>query len=134
MTCVTDFGGTSLCRMETLVKSEFPKATTPKTLIIYADEYGNEPYVDWIDKLRDKMARKRIQSRLRRLEAGLYGDCESVGGGVFELRLFFGPGYRVYFGKDGDNIVVLLCGGDKSTQQQDIAAAKIYWKECKGND
>lgn len=111
-----------------------PKATPPKTLIIYADEYGNEPYVDWIDKLRDKMARKRIQSRLRRLEAGLYGDCESVGGGVFELRLFFGPGYRVYFGKDGDNIVVLLCGGDKSTQQQDIEAAKIYWQECKGND
>lgn len=111
-----------------------PKATTSKTLIIYADEYGNEPYVDWIDKLRDKMARKRIQSRLRRLEAGLYGDCEPVGGGVFELRLFFGPGYRVYFGKDGDNIVVLLCGGDKSTQQQDIEAAKIYWQECKGND
>ena len=80
------------------------------------------------------MARKRIQSRLRRLEAGLYGDCELVGGGVFELRLFFGPGYRVYFGKDGDNIVVLLCGGDKSTQQQDIEAAKIYWKECKDND
>ena len=51
--------------------SQVPKATTPKTLIVYADEYGNELYVDWIDKLRDKMARKRIQSRLRRLEAGL---------------------------------------------------------------
>lgn len=111
-----------------------PKATTPKTLIVYVDEYGNEPYVDWIDNLRDKMARKRIQSRLRRLETGLYGDCEPVGGGVFELRLFFGPGYRVYFGEDGDNIVVLLCGGDKSTQKQDIEAAKVYWKECKGND
>lgn len=54
--------------------------------------------------------------------------------GVFELRLFFGPGYRVYFGEDGDNIVVLLCGGDKSTQKQDIKAAKVYWKECKDND
>jgi putative addiction module killer protein len=68
---------------------------------------------------------------VRRLESGLYGDCEPVGEGVSELRMFFGPGYRVYFGEDGDDIVILLCGGDKSSQRRDIKAAKAYWKEYK---
>ena len=58
-----------------------------------------------------------------------YGDYRSLKDGVFELRLVFGPGYRVYFGEDGDTIVVLLCGGDKSSQVQDIKRAKAYWKE-----
>ena len=74
------------------------------------------------------------QVTIRRLEAGLYGDCEPVGEGVMELRLFFGPGYRVYFGEEAENLVILLCGGDKSTQRQDIETAKRYWKEHQEHD
>jgi len=98
-------------------------------MIIFADEAGREPFTEWLTALRDKQGRKRIESRLLRLEQGNYGDCEPVGEGVFELRMFFGPGYRVYFGEDAENIVVLLCGGDKNTQDHDIEAAKAYWKE-----
>jgi putative addiction module killer protein len=75
------------------------------------------------------MGRKRILARVSRLQQGNYGDCESVGDGVSELRLFFGSGYRVYFGEKDNQIVVLLCGGDKSTQSKDIEQAKAYWKE-----
>jgi putative addiction module killer protein len=75
------------------------------------------------------VGRKRILARIARLEQGNYGDCESVGEGVSELRLFFGPGYRVYFGEDANSVVVLLCGGDKGSQNQDIKQAKVYWQE-----
>lgn len=105
----------------------------PRTLVIYADENGNEPYIDWINGLKDKLGQKRIKARLRRIEAGLLGDCEPVGEGVSELRMFFGPGYRVYFGENDNNIVILLCGGDKSSQANDIKLAKAYWKEYKDN-
>ena len=101
----------------------------PKQIIIYADESGHEPFTTWLTALRDRKEKQLIQARIRRLEQGLYGDCEPVGEGVSELRLFFGPGYRIYFGEEADHIVVLLCGGDKSTQKQDINAAKVYWKE-----
>ncbi|MEC4815537.1 MAG: hypothetical protein SAK29_20015 [Scytonema sp. PMC 1069.18] len=67
--------------------------------------------------------------RLRRLEQGNYGDVAPIGDGLSELRMFFGPGYRVYFGEDAENLVVILCGGDKSTQEQDIEEAKAYWRE-----
>jgi len=79
--------------------------------------------------LRDIMGRKRILARISRLQQGNYGDCEPVGEGVSELRLFFGSGYRVYLGERDDQIIVLLCGGDKSSQGQDIEQAKAYWKE-----
>ena len=69
-----------------------------------------------------------------RLESGHYGDCKPVGEGVIELRFFFGPGYRVYFGEDGDTIVVLLCGGDKGNQNSDIRQAQDYWKEYLSDD
>ena len=101
----------------------------PKRVIVYADANGNEPFTDWLYGLRDIMGRKRILARVARLEQGNYGDCEPVGEGVSELRMFFGPGYRVYFGEDENNIVVLLCGGDKGSQNQDIREAKAYWKE-----
>ncbi len=70
-------------------------------------------------------------SRLDRIEKGNLGDSKSLGKGVFELRFFFGPGYRVYFGVRGTKIIVLLCGGDKHTQKKDIEAAYIYWDACK---
>ena len=77
------------------------------------DANGHEPYSDWLENLKDQKAKEIVRVRIRRLESGLYGDCESVGDGVFELRIFFGPGYRVYFGEDEGQLVILLDGGDK---------------------
>ena len=105
-----------------------------KTIIVFSDENGNEPYKTWFENLRDKKGKARIESRLKRLEEGHYGDCAPVGEGVLELRMFFGAGYRVYFGDDEGNIVVLLSGGDKDSQKRDIKTAKEYWKEYKNND
>jgi len=102
--------------------------TKQKQVIFYCDTAGNEPFINWLKGLRDSRTKRRILSRLFRVESGNYGDCKSVKDGVFELRLAFGPGYRVYFGEDGDTIVVILCGGDKSSQTQDIEKAKAYWK------
>ena len=110
------------------------KEIRPKTVFVYRDDQGNEPYLDWLMSLKDRKTVERIRTRVRRLEGGLYGDCEPVGDGVYELRLFFGAGYRVYFGEDGAKIVILLSGGDKSTQKKDIKAAKAYWQEYQKND
>lgn len=109
------------------------QATEPKRVIVYHDASGKEPFTDWLHGLRDPKGRRAILKRIGRLEQGLYGDCEPVGEGVSELRLFIGPGYRVYFGEEADHIVVLLCGGDKSSQDRDIKAAKVYWKEYKAH-
>jgi len=81
--------------------------------------------------LRNHEAAARIARRLDRLEGGNLGDCKPVGGGVDELRIDYGPGYRVYFGQDGDLIVVLLIGGDKRTQGKDTETAKTCWKDYK---
>lgn len=83
-----------------------------------------EEYADWFDRLRDRQARARIDVRVRRLSLGNPGDVKLVGGGVSELRIDYGPGYRVYFCRRGDALVLLLCGGDKSTQDTDIRKAK----------
>ena len=83
----------------------------------------------WLSGLKDNVARARIAHRIRSAEYGNFGDCEPVGDGISELRMFFGSGYRVYFGEDGDNIVVLPCGGDKRSQKKDIKQAKAYWRE-----
>lgn len=107
---------------------------TPKTVIIYRDAVGKEPFTDWLNSLREARTRRRILQRLFRLESGNFGDRRPVGAGVSELRFFFGPGYRTYFGEDGDTIVVLLCGGDKSSQRRDMRRAKAYWKEYLSHD
>ena len=78
----------------------------------------------WLHRLKDDKAAARILVRIRRAELGNLGDSRSVGGGVMEMRVDYGPGYRVYFARQGDSIVVLLCGGDKRTQQRDIKRAK----------
>ena len=110
-----------------------PDANNPKTVILYRDSAGNEPFTDWLNRLRDAVVRRRILTRLRRLEQGNYGDFKPVGAGVNELRFFFGAGYRVYFGEDGDTVVVLLCGGDKDSQRRDIEQAQVYWREYKND-
>lgn len=81
--------------------------------------------------MRDKAAQARIRVRLRQVQAGNFGDCEAVGEGVIELRIHVGAGYRVYCGRYGKAIVLLLCGGDKRSQQSDIKRAKVLWSEWK---
>ena len=105
----------------------------PKTVIVYTDKAGKEPFTRWLNSLKDARDRRRILARLRRIEQGNYGDCKPIQDGVFELRLFFGPGYRIYFGKDGKTLVILLCGGDKNSQGKDIKQAIMYWNEYKTN-
>jgi putative addiction module killer protein len=88
-----------------------------------------EIFAKWLAGLRDLNAKGRIASRISRLESGNPGDVKPVGGGVSELRIDHGPGYRVYFAKQGKEIVILLCGGDKRTQDADIKTAKAMAKE-----
>jgi putative addiction module killer protein len=82
-------------------------------------------YIDWFNRLKDVTARTRITSRVDRLEEGNPGDARSVGSGIVELKINAGPGYRVYYTQRGDTLILLLCGGDKSTQSRDIARAKL---------
>ena len=70
-----------------------------------------------------------VRARLNRIRLGNFGDCKSIGGGVEELRIDFGPGYRIYYGREESLVVILLCGGDKKTQARDILRARQYWKE-----
>jgi len=100
-------------------------------LLRYQREDGREPFSEWLNGLRDKMAQARIRLRLRQVEAGSLGDCEPVGEGVLELRVHAGAGYRVYCGRHGKTVVLLLCGGDKASQVRDIEQAKQLWTEWK---
>lgn len=86
-------------------------------------------FVEWLANLRDLHARSRIVTRIRRMELGNVGDVKPVGEGVSEMRIAYGPGYRVYFAQHGRQIVILLCGGDKASQRRDIATAKQMAKE-----
>ena len=104
-------------------------ADTPIEIFEYLTEDGRNPFQEWLEGLRDKQARARIRVGLNRIRLGNFGDCKSVGSGVSELRIPLGPGYRVYFGRQGNTIVILLCGGDKGTQGEDIALAKKYWND-----
>ena len=108
------------------------RVAIPKTVQIYTDEAGYQPFAEWLDDLKDAGDRHRIIMRLRRIESGNLGDCKHISDGVYELRLFFGAGYRVYFGNDGDKIVIILCGGDKSTQKKDIITAINYCRKYNG--
>jgi putative addiction module killer protein len=97
----------------------------------YQTAAGAQPFVEWLGGLADRQARARIQARLARVAAGNFGDVEPVGEGVLEMRIDWGPGYRVYFARVGNMIVLLLCGGDKRTQQRDIKRAKDYFEDYK---
>jgi len=102
-----------------------------RTLVMYQTKDGREPLTQWILSLRDRVAAAQIAARIDRLILGAFGDCRSVGEGVSEMRIDYGPGYRIYFGEDGPIIVVLLCGGDKRLQPRDIRAAKYFWRDYK---
>lgn len=88
-------------------------------------------FLAWIDGLKDQKGRARILSRVVAAEAGNFGDCGPVGEGVSEMRIHFGPGYRVYFAQEGANVYLLIAGGDKSSQKQDIKQAKALWSDVK---
>ena len=100
----------------------------------YLTSDGRSPFSEWLNKLRDRQARARIRTRLDRLVLGNLGDCASVGESVHELRIFYGPGYRVYFGLEGNTVVLLLCGGTKASQRRDIQTAKTYWNDYRSRD
>jgi hypothetical protein len=97
----------------------------------YQTRDGKQPINDWLFGLKDKAVLAQIRVRLRRIESGNLGDFKSVGDGVLELRIHISPGYRVYLGKHGDEFILLLCGGDKATQQADIYRARGMWADWK---
>jgi putative addiction module killer protein len=99
----------------------------PRKIRRYITPDGRIPFLEWYYSLRDGKTQAKIDARLERVMLGNLGDYRSVGDGVFELRIKYGSGYRIYFGQIGATIVLLLCGGDKSTQEKDIRLAKEYW-------
>jgi len=100
---------------------------------IYARPDGTEPYIVWETRLKDRTARARIRARIGRLRLGNFGDSKRLGE-VFELRIHVGPGYRVYYGREGSDVVILLCGGDKGSQARDIERAEAYWRDYRSRD
>lgn len=92
---------------------------------------GKVPVSEWLAGLRDQRARAQIEIRVRRMAIGNFGDCKPVGDGVLELRVDVGAGYRLYCGRHGQTLVILLCGGDKASQPMDIERAKAYWQDWK---
>jgi putative addiction module killer protein len=98
---------------------------------IYADTQGNAPFEDWLHGLKDIQTRAKIRARLARVQAGNLGDCKALRSGVQELRVDYGPGYRVYLSRQGDEIVLLLCGSDKSDQDRAIKQAIEYLEDWK---
>lgn len=96
----------------------------------YINSAGVSPFARWREKL-DAVTRARVTVAVLRLEAGNFSAAKGAGRGIFELRMDFGPGYRVYFGKDGEKLVILLGGGSKGKQQADIEAAQALWQEYK---
>jgi len=105
--------------------------SSEKQVRIYRLPQGVVPFLEWLQGLRDQQARQRIQARIARVRLGNMGDTRSVGEGVHELKVDHGPGYRIYFGQEGNELVILLCGGDKRTQNADIQTAKQYWSNYK---
>ena len=102
-----------------------------RELRIYVTEEGVAPFDERLDSLRDERAQAKIRVRLDRLRLGNLGDWAAVGEGVGELRIHYGQGYRVYFGQIGSTLVILLCGGSKGTQAEDIRTARAYWQDFK---
>ena len=100
------------------------------TIKEYVDTKNRSPYAKWFNRL-NAAAAARVVTALVRMEQGNFSNTKVIGGGVLEYRIDFGPGYRIYFGRDGDSIVILLGGGTKKRQQKDIGTAKALWNEYK---
>jgi putative addiction module killer protein len=102
-------------------------------LVVYKAPNGKHPYLVWLERLNDTKAEAAILKRLDRVAMGLMGDCKALGEQLYELRIHVGPGYRVYLAQEPDHLVLLLLGGDKSTQAQDIQKAREYHRDYKSN-
>ena len=96
----------------------------------YLDRGGRSPFAAWSDRLNREAAAK-VAAALARIQQGNFSNAKSVGAGVYEYRIDFGPGYRIYFGKDGDRLVILVGGGTKKRQQEDIKTALVRWQDYK---
>lgn len=100
----------------------------PKQVEVYETPEGRQPFNEWLDSLKNKRTVSIITKRLERVKLGNLGDIRSVGKGVYELKIDYGAGYRIYFGQIGNTIIILLSAGDKSTQDKDITQAQEYWE------
>ena len=99
-------------------------------IVYYQTKSGRSPFYEWLRKL-DEKTKERINERLFRLTSGNFGDHKNIGDGIFELRFHFDSGYRIYFGKENNKIIILLNAGNKSSQSRDIKQAKEFWEDFK---
>ncbi len=104
-----------------------------KHRVLHLVSGGKDLFGEWLAGLNDAVGRAAILKRINRLRGGNFGDRRFVGAGVWELRIHYGPGYRIYYGEDGPIIVLLLCGGDKRTQRKDIVRAHELWHAYRGS-
>lgn len=102
---------------------------TETTVLHYLTQSGACPFQEWLGSVIDQATRATVAARINRVRVGAFGDWKSVGDGVFELRVDRGPGYRIYFGRKGRTVVILLTGGEKRSQASDIRKAKEYWRD-----
>ena len=102
-----------------------------RNIQVYRTPNGKEPFNEWLKSIPDTKTRARVRAGLEQLRLGNFGNVKSVSEGVLELRFHFGVGYRIYFSEIRNTIILLLCGGDKSSQTRDIARAKRYWRKYK---
>jgi putative addiction module killer protein len=100
-------------------------------IFLYETKNGQVPFDEWFMDTLDSHTRARIETRIDRLSLGNFGNCNTAKEGVIELCIDFGPGYRIYFGREGNTIVILLGGGTKATQESDMRLARKYWREHK---
>lgn len=98
---------------------------------VYKTASGKQPFNNWLNKTKDIYTKAKILSRLDRLKLGNFGDCKALDGGIYELRIHYGSGMRVYYAKKGAKIILLLCGGNKGSQKRDIKRAKLYLEDYK---
>ena len=105
-----------------------------RTIVYLELASGKRPFDEWLNSLGDQSLSQAVDARLTLVRDGNFGEHKSLGDGVFELRIPKGPGLRVYYALDGERLVLLLGGGDKSTQQRDIRAAKALWKEYRNEN
>ena len=103
------------------------RRVVPREVLHFKTSDGRDPFEEWLNGLKDMRAWARIEQRINRVRMGNFGVYASLGDDVYELKIDYGPGYRIYFGQDDGAVVLLLCGGDKSTQRADIKQAKAYW-------
>ena len=101
---------------------------------MYKTNNGKVPFINWLESIKDATTKRRIKLRIDRMIDGNFGDTKNLGNNLFELRLFFGSGYRIYYTIENNVLVILFSGGDKSSQEDDIKKAKLYLSNYKGGD